>query len=118
LHVLAECQTVTFQVVAWRLEHDGDYHVNGIVQGSTSWINAANARDQHGLTVFEFVPGDPRPPKFYAGELLKVLTTKVLDAGHASWIEGHPIFNVNVVGGSRIASGDPVGLAPPTEGER
>jgi hypothetical protein len=117
LHVVATCQVIQFQVVAWRLEHDGDVHVNGIVQGvpPNSWINAANVRGQHGLTVVEFVPEDPRPERFYVGEVLKLLCTKVRDFGHAGWYECHPVFKVISAGGTEFAPGDPKKLAPPTE---
>lgn len=117
LHVVAECQTIVFQVVAWRLEHDGDVHVNGIVQGSgaSTWINRANIVRQHGLTVVEFVPGDPQPAEFREGETLRLVVTKVLDVGHAGWVEGHPVFGAEILSTINVTSGNPARLAPTTD---
>lgn len=114
LQVLAKCQTIRFRVVAWRLEHDGDYHVNGRVLGDSNWVNPANVRLQHGYTVVEFVPHDPRPPRFLSGETLTLTVTKVADRAHGGWIEAHPVFSASV----ENATGTPINpsrLASPTE---
>lgn len=97
LHVIATCQHIIFTVVAYRKEHDGDIHVDGNVT-EPGWTDPANVRGQHGLTVVEFVPGDPRPAKLYAGQRLALTVTKVYDQQHKrkveanGWIEGHPVF--------------------------
>lgn len=115
LHVVATCQDVTGTVVAWRHEHDGDYHV-GMRMDDPSWVNLANVERQHGLTVVEFVPTMPRPAKFFSGQRLRLRTTKVLDLQHSGFIEAHPVFAVEDV----TAEGKPEGpnhpaLVPPTE---
>lgn len=123
LLVLAKCQTIRYQVVAWRLEHDGDVHVNGKVLGDGTWVNPGNVRGQHGLTVVEFVPEDPRPPGgFRVGMVLELQTTKVEDLGHSvsvggttwHWIEGHPVFSVKVIADG-TGTPNPTRLAPATE---
>lgn len=99
LKVLERCARVTGTVVTARHEHDGDWHVNMRID-QPGWTNPANDRGQHGLTVVEFTPLDPRPPRFRAGMRLSVLVTKVADQQHkrrtedAGWIEGHPVFAV------------------------
>ena len=115
LKVLATCQDVTGTVVAWRLEHDGDWHV-AMTMDDPGWTNRANDRHQHGYTVVEFVPLLDKPPRFYGGQRLRLRTTKVLDNDHAGWVEGHPVFAWNDVTPIETppAANRPA-LAPPTE---
>lgn len=107
LKVIATCERIHVTVRGWRHEHDDDYHVNVDVDGG-GWTAPANAR-QHGQTVIEFVPGDPRPAEFHAGQRLELVVTKVYDQQHKlkvesnGWIEGHPVFS------SRELPGRPVG---------
>lgn len=97
LVIVDKCAEVTGTVIAWDHEHDGDYHVN-MDMDDDGWTNQANTRGQHGYTVVEFVPGDPRPKKFFRGQRLRLQVTKVYDQQHKrrtekyGWIEGHPVF--------------------------
>jgi hypothetical protein len=115
LHVVATCQRITVTVRGWRHEHDNDYHVNVDVDGG-GWTNAANDRGQHGQTVVEWVPGDPKPHDFHVGQRLEIVTTKVYDQQHKrkdeqnGWIESHPVFSVRELD----ARTPPVGGVAPT----
>lgn len=97
LQVLATCQHIHFKVAAYRKEHDGDYHVDGVVSGG-GWTNEANVRGQHGYTVVEFTPWDSKPKKFFVNQELELVVTKVYDQQHKQkqephgWIEGHPAY--------------------------
>jgi hypothetical protein len=114
LQVVEKCAEVTGTVVAYRREHDGDFHVSMIKDG---WTNAVNDKKQHGFTVVEFVPLMERP-KFYVGQRLKLVGTKILDRQHGGWIELHPVFEVKDVTPARVRPGvNRPSLAPPTEEE-
>jgi hypothetical protein len=123
LTVIQKCAEATGTVVAWRREHDGDYHVNMRLEGD--WVNAANVRGQHGNTVVEFVPRDPKPKRFFAGQRLHLQGTKVYDEQHKrkaeqhGWIELHPVFKAEDVTpqGPLVTPRLPnqPALAPPTE---
>lgn len=124
--LVERCADVTGTVVAWRHEHDGDVHVNMRVDDS-GWVNDANARGQHGLTVVEFVPLMPRPDHFSSGQRLRLRVTKVTDQQHrccgetVGWVEGHPVFAFDDVTPRGLYNA-PLGpnrpeLAPATEGE-
>jgi hypothetical protein len=118
--VLELCAQATGTVVAYRHEHDGDYHVS-MVMDEGGWTNDLNATRQHGYTVVEFVPTLSRP-KFRAGMRLSLTGTKVLDLQHGDhkttgWVEMHPVFEWKDIGDQ---PGDQVNvpkLAPPTESE-
>lgn len=113
LQVVEKCAEVTGTVIAWRHEHDGDYHVNMKID-QDGWINAKNKTRQHGYTVVEFIPLEPRPKKFFAGQRLRIRGTKVLDKQHGGWIEMHPVFSFNEL--SPVGVGpNRANLAPPTE---
>jgi hypothetical protein len=113
LEVVATCQKITVTVRGWRHEHDNDYHVNVDVDGG-GWVNDMNVRDQHGQTVIEWVPGDPKPHDFHAGQRLEIVTTKVYDTYHKrktaahGWIEGHPVFSVRELDARTPAKGGSV----------
>jgi hypothetical protein len=92
LEIIQKCATVTGTVVAWRHEHDGDYHVS-MVMDDAGWINAVNVAKQRGYTVVEFVPLEPKPKTLRAGQRLTLTGTKVLDRQHGGWIELHPVFS-------------------------
>jgi hypothetical protein len=118
--VLAVCVgPVQGTVVAYRHEHDGDWHVSMSIDGRGGWTNDLNAKRQHGYTVVEFVPTLSRP-KFRAGMRLSLTGTKVLDLQHGDhkttgWVEMHPVFEWKDIGDQ---PGDQVNvpkLAPPTE---
>jgi hypothetical protein len=113
LQVVEKCAHVTGTVIAWRHEHDGDYHVS-MVMDDPGWVNAVNDRKQHGYTVVEFVPLEPRPA-FRVGQRLELTGTKVLDKQHGGWIELHPVFSFKEQQpGAAMAPNLPQ-LAPPTE---
>lgn len=117
LTVVQKCVRVSGTVVAWRHEHDGDYHVAMKMDGK-GWVNSVNTKKQHGFTVVEFIPLDPRP-KFKAGQRLVMLGTKVLDKQHGGWVELHPVFEVKVEETLPVViqpTNKPA-LAPPTEEE-
>jgi hypothetical protein len=124
LRVVDTCQYITGTVVAWRYEHDGDYHVNMRIDES-GWTNLFNDQRQHGLTVVEFIPLLPRPKaSFFAGQRLRMLGTKVEDLQHGTivdgekhgWIELHPVFEVQDVTPAAVTPGpNRPALAPPTE---
>jgi hypothetical protein len=125
LHVLATCQQVTVTVVAWRHEHDGDYHVN-VRADDPGWTNELNAERQHGLTVVEFVPGEPRPARFYGGQRLRLVGTRVEDLQHGrviagvkrGWVEMHPVFSFEDVTPAAVTPGpNAPRLAPRTESD-
>lgn len=115
LQIVEKCADVTGTVMAYRKEHDGDYHI-AMRMDDDGWVNDVNVRRQHGFTVVEFVPLTSRPPKFYVGQRLQLRTTKVLDRQHGGWIEGHPVFAYEDVtpGGVKPRKNRPE-LAPPTE---
>ena len=116
LKVVDRCAEVTGTVVAWRHEHDGDYHVS-MRMDEPGWVNAKNVDRQKGYTVVEFIPTNRRP-RFYAGQRLKLRVTKVLDLQHGGWVEGHPVWDYRDVTRGPIApvSGpNRPGLAPQTE---
>jgi hypothetical protein len=120
LKVIETCVTVTGTVVAWRHEHDGDYHVSMVIDGA-GWTNDLNVKRQHGFTVVEFVPRGPHV-KFRVGQRLRMLGTKVLDLQHGDhhttgWIEIHPVFKVTEVEDGADFAPNPEPLAPPTEEE-
>jgi hypothetical protein len=122
LKVVEKCVRVTGTVVAWRKEHDGDYHVS-MQMDAPGFTNELNDRRQHGFTVVEFTPFDKRP-KFKAGQRLELLGTKVLDLQHGDhkttgWLELHPVYSYKVVSElpAAIQPPDKPALAPPTEKE-
>lgn len=123
LRVLETCADVTGAVVAWRREHDGDYHVNMRID-APGWTNAVNDSRQHGLTVVEFVPLMPQPARFYAGQRLRIVGTKVADQQHKprgaglGWVEMHPVFRVEDVTPASVSpKPNRLSLAPASEEE-
>jgi hypothetical protein len=100
LHVIQTCAEVDGWVAAYRLEHDGDYHVS-MVMRQPGWTNAANDLRQHGYTVVEFTPGY-KHPNFKVGMHLTLKGTKIYDEQHRpkgadhGWIELHPVFEYSV----------------------
>lgn len=119
LQVVEKCAQITGIVVAWRHEHDGDYHVS-MRMDRTGWTNPVNDAKQHGYTVVEFVPLMKRP-EFKVGQKLWLLGTKVIDKQHGGWIELHPVFDFKDVtpagpGAPPAGGPNPAPLAPPTEG--
>jgi hypothetical protein len=112
LKVMQSCADVTGVVVAWRHEHDGDYHVS-MRMDDPGWTNPVNTAKQHGYTVVEFVPLLPRPA-LKVGERLHMIGTRVLDVQHGGWVELHPVFAVEVVSDGTAAR-NRSRLAPPTE---
>lgn len=116
--VLEKCVRVTGTVVAWRKEHDGDYHVSMVMDGE-GWTNDLNVKRQHGFTVVEFVPLGPHL-KFRVGQRLRMLGTKVLDLQHGDhkttgWVELHPVFKASEIEDGADFAPNPKPLAPPTE---
>jgi hypothetical protein len=81
LKILERCAHVSGTVMAYRKEHDGDYHVS-MVMDQPGWTNSFNNERQHGYTVVEFVPLMPKPDRFKVGQRLKLTGTKVLDLQH------------------------------------
>lgn len=117
--LLERCAKVTGTVMAYRKEHDGDYHVS-MVMDEHGWTNSLNNQRQHGYTVVEFVPLGVRPDKFKVGQRLRLRGTKVLDLQHGNhkttgWIEMHPPHQfVELTDPKTTPKNDPK-LAPPTE---
>lgn len=130
LKVLESCVTVKGTVVAWRHEHDGDYHVSMKIDDDIGpncdetvrdcWTNGLNDSRQHGFTVVEFIPILPKP-KFKVGQRLELVGTKVLDLQHGDhkttgWVELHPVFSYHDLTKKTLpAKPNPIKLAPPTE---
>jgi hypothetical protein len=116
--VLDTCVGVTGTVIAWRHEHDGDYHVSMVMDGE-GWTNDLNVKRQKGYTVVEFVPRGPHI-NFRVAQRLRMLGTKVLDLQHGDhkttgWVELHPVFTVKELDDGADYAPDPKSLAPPTE---
>lgn len=122
LEIVERCADVTGTVMAYRKEHDGDYHVS-MAMDEPGWVNDVNLARQHGYTVVEFVPLLPRP-KFKVGMRLKMVGTRVYDQQHKpkvaahGWVELHPVFAYEVLsdGPAKPLRNVPK-LAPPTEDE-
>lgn len=120
LRVLKVCAETAGTVVAWRHEHDGDWHVSMRMDGP-GWTNRLNVERQHGYTVVEFVPLFPRP-KLRVGMRLHLIGTQVEDLQHGrlvagamrGWVELHPVFAFDEITAGTARPNRP-GLAPPTE---
>jgi hypothetical protein len=121
LKVLEPCAKVTGTVMAYRKEHDGDFHVS-MVMDAPGWTNSLNNERQHGYTVVEFIPLMPKPDRFKVGQRLSMTGTKVLDLQHGDhrttgWIELHPVFGFTELTDPKTTPPNVPKLAPATEGE-
>jgi hypothetical protein len=121
LKILERCAHVSGTVMAYRKEHDGDYHVS-MVMDRPGWTNSLNNERQHGYTVVEFVPLMPKPARLKVGQRLKLTGTKVLDLQHGDhkttgWVEMHPVFHFAELTDPKTAPPNVPKLAPATESE-
>jgi hypothetical protein len=118
LKVLERCAQVSGTVMAYRKEHDGDYHVS-MVMDRPGWTNSFNNERQHGYTVVEFIPLMPKP-KLKVGQRLSMVGTKVLDLQHGDhrttgWVEMHPVFHFAELTDPKTTPRNQARLAPATD---
>jgi hypothetical protein len=106
LRVLATCRWFAGTVVAVRPEEDGDHHVDVMPDpGYSSFLNAGDARHQHGGLLLEIMPGQ-RLPIPSEGEHISVFGTWVDDADHG-WYEMHPVWAIRYLDSGRLVESLP-----------
>jgi hypothetical protein len=95
LQVLSPCTTATGIVAALRVEADGDFHANILLdRGQESLVNARNLTIQKGALVIEVIPADQSnvpPPQI--GSRVSITGAWVLDRDHG-WQELHPVWSI------------------------
>jgi len=95
LQLLDRCRSATGSVASVRVEDDGDYHVNVLLDpGQDELLNRRNQTIQHGGLVVEVIPADQRsvPPPL-KGDRIQVTGAFVLDREHG-WLELHPAWRI------------------------
>jgi hypothetical protein len=90
------CRTAVGVVRADHREHDGDCHVNVLLDRPyRALLNSTNTTKAHGLLITEVIPSHRRPsPRI--GSRVRIFGTWVLDKA-TGWRELHPVWTIQVL---------------------
>ena len=110
---MAPCRVAVGTVARVHHEPDGDLHIDVALDSAYSvLINEVNRSGQGGALLAEFMPRDgghlPTPS---VGDHIRLTGAWVDDTDHG-WNELHPVWSVQINGGSISRSGPPYGGSP------
>jgi hypothetical protein len=113
LHLLASCRIAAGAVARVRHEPDGDVHIDVALDASyATLVNEVNDSEQGGALVVEFMARDGgHLPEPSVGDHVRLTGALVNDTDHG-WNELHPVWSVQINGGTSSHSGPQYGGSP------